>query len=500
LCLPIFSPDLYWHLSAGRWIWAHGAIPRVDPFTFTAGGTPWIDFEWAVQLIWFTVERWSGLWGLWFFKAGLLAAAFFPLDGFLRDRGASKIARAGALGLWLAAILAQADLRVDLISASFFAVLLRRLSRGQASFLFGFALFASWSNLHGGFALGFLLYLSEFAAARLERRRPAEGLTAEACGAALGSLINPYGLKLYSIFAAHAAEPAMARFVMEWGPPSIRNPYQAPLLVALLAVAGAAWTARKRALVLPLLAALITGVASLLSARFGAYFAAAGAALAFSAHPKVRPTVVAGGLAALSALLIVPVSLAHIGSTFDDRHVARRAADFVAREQPTLLGLRLFNQYEWGGYLGWRLGEGGKVFGDGRYLFHHQLADLQDALSSADNMAAFVAREKLDGLLIRNFPDRLPSTRAYPDGTTRHFLRPWYLTFLPRERWALAYWDDQALLFVDRRKVPSGWLAAHEYVWFKPGDEVARANAAVRGEIPAAAFQAEVARHSAENR
>ena len=35
--------DYFWHLGTGRWILHEGSIPRSDPFSFTAAGTPWVD-------------------------------------------------------------------------------------------------------------------------------------------------------------------------------------------------------------------------------------------------------------------------------------------------------------------------------------------------------------------------------------------------------------------------------------------------------------------------
>lgn len=498
-CLPVYSPDLFWHLSAGRWIAAHGAVPRTDPFSFTAYGAPWIDFEWGLQLLWYGVERAGGLWALWALKLVLLAAAFWPVDGLLRDAEADPVARAGGLALWLAALLAQADLRADLVSALLFAVLLRRLLRGRASFAFGFALFAAWANLHAGFALGLVLYALAALSARAAGRPAPEGLGAEAAGAVLGSLLNPYGAALYSVLLAHASGP-MARFVMEWGQPAARNAFQLPLIAAMLVVAGAVLAAARRVPALLLTAAVVTLVAASLSARFGAYFGAAGAALVFTAYPRPRAALVAAGLAVLTALLAVPAARARPGAPYDDAYVARRAADFVAAQGAALGGLRLFNQYEWGGYLGWRLGPGARVYGDGRYLFHDQLPETQDALTDPAKLAALADRRGLDGFLIKDYPTTLPTTRAYPDGSSRPFSRPWHVAFFPRERWALVYFDAQALLFVDRAKVPAGWLAAHEYRWLRPGDDAARADALSRGEIPLPALQAEERRHADETR
>jgi hypothetical protein len=498
LCLPIVSPDLFWHLSSARWILAHRAFPKADAFTFTAYGAPWIDFEWGTQLIWYFINLAAGLWGLWAVKGVVLALAFWPVDGLLREEGASSAARAGALALWLMAMLAQTDLRADAVSTVFFAVLLRRLERRRASFLFGFALFAVWANLHAGFILGLGLYALAFLSARAEGRDAPDGLAAEAAGAVLGGLVNPYGAGLYRVLLAHASDPAV-RSVMEWKPPSEHNAFQAPLLFAILVVLGLIGASARRASQFLLAAAFVSLIAATFSARFGAYFAAAGAMYAFTAFPRPRAAFVALGLAAATASLY-PLRGAMRNLPYNDFFVARPAVDFIAREQGALGGLRLFNQYEWGGYLGWRLGPDARVFGDGRYLFHSQLPEINAALTSAEGMADFAARHELDGFLIRNLETKFPSTRLYPDGSTRSFDRPWYITYLPRRRWALVYFDRQALVFVDRAKVPADWLSAHEYRWLLPGDDAAREDALRRGEIPAAPLAAETARHAAELR
>ncbi|MDE2510123.1 MAG: hypothetical protein KGL74_03280 [Elusimicrobia bacterium] len=496
LCLPIFNPDLFWHLSAARWILAHRAVPRTDSFSFTAFGAPWIDFEWGTQLAWYALNALGGLWALWLFKAVMLAAAFWPVDGLLREKGASRSARAGALALWLAAMLAQSDLRADTVSVCFFAVLLRRLESGRASFLFGFGLFALWANLHAGFILGFGLYALIALTARSEGRAAPAGLAAEATGAALGSLLNPYGAGLYRVLLTHASDPAV-RAVMEWKPPSAHNGFQLPLMLAVTFVLVFLAFAARRASRFLAAAACLAACAAIMSARFGAYFAAAGAMFVFAAFPRPAAAAAAAGLSAVTALFL-PLRPWYSRKPFSDVYVAARAADFVARERGALGGLRLFNQYEWGGYLGWRLGEGGRVFGDGRYLFHAQLPEINAALTAPENLADFAARHALDGFLIRNMATKLTSTRVYPRGATREFQRPWYVTYLPRARWALVYWDAQALVFVDRAKVPAPWLAAHEYRWLLPGDDAARADALTRGEIPAAALAAEQTRHSFE--
>src|SRR6478736_4853269 len=50
--LPLLAdPDSHWHIAVGNWMLAHGAVPTVDPFSFTFAGQPWIAKEWLSQLL-----------------------------------------------------------------------------------------------------------------------------------------------------------------------------------------------------------------------------------------------------------------------------------------------------------------------------------------------------------------------------------------------------------------------------------------------------------------
>ncbi len=491
LCLPVLSPDVWWHLSAGRWIWAHAAVPVADSFSFTRAGAAWIDFEWGFQLLLYPFGL-LGDWGLWLAKGLLLLLAFLPVDGLLRDRKASSLERAVGAAIWAAAMLPKADLRADLISAAFFAWQLRRLASGKASFLAGFVAFALWANLHAGFALGLALYPAWAVVLLAARKERPKALGAEACGALLGTVLNPYGLKLFLVFITHALDPVRTG-VAEWGAFSLRYPFQWPLAVALVVGAWAAWRARRDEPGLAA-AALALTAATLYSVRFTVYWPAAAVPLLASAISAEAV------LAVLSVLFVASLRVVEWGTPYQDIFVARRAVEFVVSERAVFAPLRLFNTYEWGGYLGWRLGPQGRVYGDGRYLFHGQLTELQEALTGGEEMAAFVSRNKLDALLIRWYPARVVGERIYPDGSRRKIARPWYASYLPRERWALVWWDRQALLFVDRAKAPAAWLAAHEYRFLRPGDEEALNDAVERGEVSRVDVDAEKARHDGSGR
>jgi hypothetical protein len=49
LLVPLPAVDLAYQVRAGNEILATGAIPRMDTWTFTVAGTPWLDQQWLAQ-------------------------------------------------------------------------------------------------------------------------------------------------------------------------------------------------------------------------------------------------------------------------------------------------------------------------------------------------------------------------------------------------------------------------------------------------------------------
>lgn len=47
---PAWDFDFWWHLRTGQLIWAHGAVPRADWFTYTSPDAPWTDLQWLFEL------------------------------------------------------------------------------------------------------------------------------------------------------------------------------------------------------------------------------------------------------------------------------------------------------------------------------------------------------------------------------------------------------------------------------------------------------------------
>ena len=85
----ICSPDLWWHLKTGEWIWQQHSFPQGDPFSYTAAGQPWIAHEWLFGLVSFLAWRAVGLAGLIGIKAFLVADLLALTAWTARARGAT---------------------------------------------------------------------------------------------------------------------------------------------------------------------------------------------------------------------------------------------------------------------------------------------------------------------------------------------------------------------------------------------------------------------------
>ncbi|MEE8424813.1 MAG: hypothetical protein V3S11_03245, partial [Elusimicrobiota bacterium] len=112
----------------------------------------------------------------------------------------------------------------------------------------------------------------------------------------------------------------------------------------------------------------------------------------------------------------------------------------------------------------------------------------------------FLDRYGIEVAMMENLPLELPSRRVYPDGSSRMMRRPYYLSYMPRERWALVFWDRKALIFVRRGTVSSAFLKKTEYRLWRPGDAEARADALKRKEIDPGRLADERDRHRRELR
>jgi hypothetical protein len=212
LALAVFSytqadPDLWGHVLFGRDTAVSGAVARLDPYSF-ASDRPWINHEWLAEVA--TYEAWihGGSLGLVTLKILLLLLMLRAIVANL-PAGIAPEALAFVVGVVVLGTLPQAvHVRPQLFSLTLFAVLLRTLAAGWGSpprdrvrdALFVTAIIALWTNLHGGWIVG-AGTLGLWVALSVVQDRPWRQrvwMMLAGVAAILGSLLNPYGWRLWT--------------------------------------------------------------------------------------------------------------------------------------------------------------------------------------------------------------------------------------------------------------------------------------------------------------
>src|ERR1019366_10680288 len=60
----IAESDIWWHLRNARTLLQFHSFPRIDTYSFSAAGSPWMNFEWLSEVPFFLGFKAMGLQGL----------------------------------------------------------------------------------------------------------------------------------------------------------------------------------------------------------------------------------------------------------------------------------------------------------------------------------------------------------------------------------------------------------------------------------------------------
>ncbi|MFZ2196495.1 MAG: hypothetical protein WAV13_02090, partial [Thermodesulfovibrionales bacterium] len=161
---PITDPDFPFHLKTGEYIWQHREIPKDDPFSFYGEGVI-TDRErftlsqyWISQVIFYKLYSVTGPAGIIILRASVFSAFIFLLWFILRKRGLYS----SLIIATLTAIMFQASKtdRPQFFSFLFTLVLVLLLERSrekpesQTPLFFIPPLMLLWANMHAGFVFG----------------------------------------------------------------------------------------------------------------------------------------------------------------------------------------------------------------------------------------------------------------------------------------------------------------------------------------------------------
>ena len=399
--------DLFWQLATGRWVAQHHAVFSTDVFSYTASGQPWI----------YPVG------------SGLVFYGAFLLGGYTLISWLGAMACAGSIALLvrraspMTAVLAivavpaiairttpRADIFTIVLFSAFLSVLWERYDYGAGKLWLLPLLMVAWVNLHLGFVSGLALSALYVAAEAIRQLR---GRASRERGGRLkllalwlavmfaATLVNPWGWNIYSaIFRQGAAMTVHSARIEEWAGVTLgwgtfkqalefRNPTSASewLLVAAflallvgvfrrkwlaaLLLAGSCWlTLRHVRFVAELAAVVVVVGGSVLTAELK------NTRWRFR-NPRMNKRL--GEILATAFLLLACLRSADLVTNryylggdqittfggglswwFPDRAMA-----FIEREK---LPAQIFNGYEEGGFLVWKLGPMYTDYIDGRAI------------------------------------------------------------------------------------------------------------------------------------
>jgi hypothetical protein len=445
------DPDVWWHLKTGQYILQHHALPSPDPFSYTAHtGAPAypgedltrqfnLTHEWLAQVLFYALYSAGGFPALILLRA-LLLAAICGITGFLAARRCGSFYGGVAAALAVAPVAAwfTAD-RPPLLTFLLVAVFLLALELRRGLWLLPL-LSLVWANSHGGFFLGWVVLAAYVAGSPRERRLWVVALLSVAA-----SFLNPNHWRIIEVLQLYR-QSALTHALVEWKPPGLwRAPYMFDVL--LYATALALILGWRRVRVSDWLLAAAFGAAALMAFRNILLFALLAPVLIATYFPfKWRWPRLTGIAVAVLLATGSGVGLAQ-GRFFQLRAAEWQypsgAAQFLIDNHITA---PLFNPYEAGGYLIWRLWPQERVFIDGRALNESVYQDYRRILynrggnpeAMSGPRAEALDRYRVGAIVLDSF--LYFSGRQYPLATA--------LLAAPNAEWKLVYQDAQWMVFL----------------------------------------------------
>jgi hypothetical protein len=465
--------DIWLHLMTGRHTLETRALTVPDPFCYTSNltGTAYageaktryfnLTSEWLAQILMYAIHAATGFAGLVLVRAAILIVfcglvglmVWWRTGGFYRSLAAAIASGAVAINFQQS--------RPFLVTFVLLAVTMAILERRRWMWAL-VPVFIFWANCHGGFFMGWVMlgtYCGEALIRRL-RRQPVEGerqLWGVTIASFLASGINPNGFRIIEIMLYYRGSSIQASN-LEWQYPAFWEPsgYSLVLFGSLVAML-LSW---RRTRPVDWILYFVFAAASLMAVRNTILMGLVGAVLLgayLPAHlPMWKRAIPAAAEFAAAGLVLLAIVLAlRGGSAFQLRAaewlLPTRAADFL---QAHNVSGRMFNTYENGGYLVWRLWPTERDFIDPRGLSEEAYADYGRILYYADSNGGKSADE-----LLAKYGIQVLVLDGFDRFTGKIHTLAAALADPKQTEWKLVQADDRSIVFM--RQPPAGVEPLH---------------------------------------
>jgi tetratricopeptide (TPR) repeat protein len=400
--------DLGWQLATGRWVAQHHHVPSADVFSYTAQGHLWI-YPVGSGLVLYA----GFLLGNYAFLSWMGALACVATIALLLWRGSTLSAAIAIIAVPAIAMRTapRAEMFTVVLFAAFLSILWQRQRTGQGPLWLLPLLMIAWVNLHLGFIAGLALLLvfaiiepvelllsspdRSAGMQRLKRAYPWFVATAAA------TLVNPWGWGIYgALIRQNRAMAVHSHWLVEWGSVPLKWTAVASsfslrdtkdTFYLLLTIAGSAALIalfqRQVGAAILLVGAMYEGAQHIrMEALFACVVVVVGGAVLSSVIALVGadiPNARVSFMAAIgTALVFTALALVRSSDLVSNRYYLtnisnstfgtglswwfpERAIEFIRR---TGLPGEIFNAYDLGGYVIWRLGPSRRDYIDGRAI------------------------------------------------------------------------------------------------------------------------------------
>lgn len=384
--------DMYWHLRTGQFILQTHSIPLSDPFSWTALGTPWVDVHWLSQVILFSTYALLGTAGLALLVAALVVLAFIfvwkQMEGNPLLRAFIVVLAAAAAGaVWTPRSQMGTFVLTALVGYLVYLFKWKQIDRLWVIPI----VFVLWVNLHGGYISGFMLLGAVLAGEIANRVLGFTGpevlnwkrwrkllIITLISGAAL--LINPYTINALLLPFKTVNIGVLQDFIQEWAAPNFHELYQQPMVwMLLLTLVVIGWSGRRLDATDAALLVVFAYISFLARRNIGLFALICAPVLSRHAAALIsryrwgqRP--LSKGVPLLNWIVLIVITLAALLKVIvpitpaaqqqaENKILPAKAADWIVAQQPAG---PLFNSYNWGGYLLWRLWPQYPIYTDGR--------------------------------------------------------------------------------------------------------------------------------------
>ncbi len=417
LCVPLLTSlsmrlladaDIGWHIRAGQDAIAQHVIPQVDLFTSTMGGKPWFDWEWLSDIVAALLVNATGLNGVVWLAALVVAVTFAWMFRLLIARGTNFLFALALLLVALTASMLHLLARPHLLSwpltLAFYWILdsteLARDARQAHRLWLLPVLMLLWVNLHGSFPLGLVLVAifwvsavwkrlwpnaarDESEAQKAAAARQALRLTAVGAACMATTLLNPWGWKLYPHLVWYLSNGTIMQHMQELQSPNFHDLAPKCFLLLLLTTLVVFLTHAREVRPSQLLVALFAVYSGLYMARAvptsSLLLSMVIGPLVKAARPRIARELAEmelrqrGHLWAVAAVAATAAIALHGGrfagvqlmnARFDPHHMPVAAVEFIRKSTITE---PIFGPDAWGGYFIYELYPARHVVLDDRF-------------------------------------------------------------------------------------------------------------------------------------